>query len=189
MVHWQLLASVLLLGGGVAGLAATYDNYCHVTELTYAPDEVLGDLERGSAVAGYRSGILAAQLETESHWQVSAISNQKAAGIAQFTDATWEQWGNGGDRANPHDAISAQSRYLGWLKEHMSRYTDNEDELLDLVLAGYNAGPGAVEKYNGVPPYPETQNYIKQIRKLSNTKYKSTCTPETRFRKSKITQG
>ena len=48
MANWQVIASVVLLGGGVVGLAATYDEYCQVTDLTYAPAEVREDLLRGA---------------------------------------------------------------------------------------------------------------------------------------------
>lgn len=186
MANWQVLASSVLLGGGVVGLAATYNTYCHSTDLSYAPAEVREDLERGATVAGYRPGILAAQLEAESHWRNRAVSTAQAQGIAQFTDAAWSEWGEGGSRTNPHDAIAAQSRYLAALKQRLGKYAKTDDELLDVVLAGYNAGPGAVEEHGGVPPYPETQNYVQKIRGLAATKYKLTCTPDTRYTQEHI---
>ena len=89
LAHWQILASAVLLGGGVAGLAATYDDYCGMTELSYAPAALRSDFEEGSKVAGFRPGVLAAQIETESHWRVGVVSHQGAKGIAQFTDDAW----------------------------------------------------------------------------------------------------
>lgn len=68
----------------------------------------------------------------------------------------------------------------------MAKYASNEDQLQDVVLAGYNAGPGSVEKYGGVPPFPETQNYVKTIRELADTKYKLTCSPEYQFKQAKL---
>lgn len=111
-------------------------------------------------------------------------------GIAQFTDDAWSgghySFGNGGNVLNPHDAIAAQARYLGELRTRLAKYASNEDELQDVVLAGYNAGPGSVEKYGGVPPYEETQNYVKSIRELANSKYKLTCSPEYQFKQAKL---
>ena len=75
------------------------------------------------------------------------------------------------------------------MKERLAKYAANDDELLDLVLAGYNAGPGAVEEYKGIPPYPETQNYVQKIRSLADTKYKQTCTPDRRFKQSQIVRA
>lgn len=160
LAHWQIIASAVLLGGGVAGLAATYDNYCGMTELSYAPAALQSDFEQG------------------------------AKGIAQFTDDAWGgghySFGNGGNVLNPHDAIAAQARYLAELRTRLAKYASSEDQLQDVVLAGYNAGPGSVEKYGGVPPFEETQNYVKSIRELSNSKYKLTCAPEYQFKQAKL---
>ena len=99
LAHWQIIASAVLLGGGVAGLAATYDDYCGMTELSYAPAALRSDFEEGSKVAGFRPGVMAAQIETESHWRVGVVSHQGAKGIAQFTDDAWSgghySFGNG----------------------------------------------------------------------------------------------
>ena len=53
-------------------------------------------------------------------------------------------------------AVEAGTKYLGWL---LKRFDGN----VALALAGYNAGEGAVDKYNGVPPFNETQNYVRKI--------------------------
>ena len=120
LAHWQIIASAVLLGGGVAGLAATYDDYCGMTELSYAPAALRSDFEEGSKVSGFRPGVMAAQIETESHWRVGVESHQGAKGIAQFTDEAWNaehySFGNGGNVLNPHDAIAAQARYLSELR-------------------------------------------------------------------------
>jgi len=82
-----------------------------MTELSYAPAALRSDFEEGSKVAGFRPGVLAAQIETESHWRVGAVSSQGAKGIAQFTDDAWSggdySFGNGGDVLNPHNAVAA----------------------------------------------------------------------------------
>ena len=190
LAHWQIIASAVLLGGGVAGLAATYDNYCGMTELSYAPAALQSDFEQGAKVSGFRAGVMAAQIETESHWRVGVESHQGAKSIAQFTDEAWNaehySFGNGGNVLNPHDAIAAQARYLAELRTRLAKYASSEDQLQDVVLAGYNAGPGSVEKYGGVPPFEETQNYVKSIRELSNSKYKLTCAPEYQFKQAKL---
>jgi soluble lytic murein transglycosylase-like protein len=50
----------------------------------------------------------------------------------------------------------------------MHRWRGNSNKV-DLVLASYNAGPGAVQKYKGVPPYKETKNYVKKVKQHYNT--------------------
>jgi len=57
---------------------------------------------------------------------------------------------------DPAENIEAGTKYLSWL---LKRFAGN----VELVLAGYNAGEGSVDKYDGVPPYNETQNYVKII--------------------------
>lgn len=186
LAHWQVIASAVLLGSGVAGLASTYESYCGLTDLTYAPTEVRDDLEAAAKEAGLRPGVLAAQLETESHWRVGVSSNAGAQGIAQFTPDTWELWGQGGDISKPEDAIRAQGHYLGYLRERLAPFAESDSELQDLMLAGYNAGPGAVEKFKGIPPYGETEHYVAKINDLAGSKYKNTCHPDSHFKQEKI---
>ncbi len=60
------------------------------------------------------------------------------------------------DRTDPHDNLEGGARYL---RQQYDRFGNN----WRLALAAYNAGPGAVQKYNGVPPFAETQNYVQVI--------------------------
>jgi soluble lytic murein transglycosylase-like protein len=60
------------------------------------------------------------------------------------------------DSWDPVQNIKGGTAYLHWLLRHF-------EGKVDLVLAAYNAGEGAVERYHGIPPYRETQNYVKQI--------------------------
>lgn len=186
LAHWQIVASAVLLGAGVTGLAATYEDYCGMTDLAYAPAEVRDELQRASEESGVRTGVLASQLETESHWRVGVASHAGAQGLAQFTPETWEMWGQGGKITDPEDSIKAQGHYLAYLRERLAPLADSEDELVDLMLAGYNAGPGAVEHYKGIPPYGETQEYVKKIDALASSKYKVTCDPDPQFSQAQI---
>ena len=93
-------------------------------------------------------------------WQESKYKNQArshagAQGLMQLIPATAERFGCD----DPYDAaanIEAGTKYLKWL---LKRFDGN----VELALAGYNAGEGAVDKYDGVPPYNETRNYVKII--------------------------
>jgi soluble lytic murein transglycosylase-like protein len=91
----------------------------------------------------------------ESKYIVDARSHAGAQGLMQLMPATAKRFGceNPND---PKDNIEAGTKYLHWL---LKRFDGN----VELALAGYNAGEGSVDKYNGIPPYNETRNYVKII--------------------------
>ena len=108
-----------------------------------------------------------------------------AEGLSQFMPGTWPSWGkddDGNGRVSPYDpgdAIMAQGRYDCALAKQVQGYKDSGQatgETLDLALAAYNAGPGAVQQYGGIPPYTETQNYVARIKSLIS-KYESVDDP------------
>jgi soluble lytic murein transglycosylase-like protein len=83
------------------------------------------------------------------------VSSAGAMGLMQLMPETARQLGVR-DPFDPEQNVNAGAKYLRGL---IDRYHGR----LDFALAAYNAGPGAVDKYNGVPPYPETQSYVKNI--------------------------
>ncbi|NUU19909.1 MAG: transglycosylase SLT domain-containing protein [Streptomycetaceae bacterium] len=119
--------------------------------------------------------LLAAQLEQESGWDPEAKSPVGATGIAQFMPGTWVTWATDGDlngtadiKSAP-DAIMAAARYDCALAAQVRAYVEDgkaQGDIQDLMLAAYNAGPDRVRQYGGIPPYTETQNYVRTIRKL-----------------------
>lgn len=113
--------------------------------------------------AGIPAPVLAAQIETESSWRPNARSGVGARGLSQFMPETWATFGQGGNPHNPEHAIAAQGRYMGYLLKQ-AKASHIRGDPLELALAGYNAGFGAVQQYHGIPPYPETQNYVRTIR-------------------------
>ena len=91
----------------------------------------------------------------ESKYDTHARSHAGAQGLMQLIPATAKRFGC--EHPNdPEENITAGTKYLGWL---LKRFSGN----VELALAGYNAGEGAVDKYDGVPPYDETRNYVKII--------------------------
>ena len=99
--------------------------------------------------------LLAAQLYAESNFNPFAQSPAGAQGIAQFMPGTAEALGLT-DPFDAEKAIDAQARLMSGL---LKRF----DGDVALALAAYNAGPGAVERYGGIPPYAETQAYVAKI--------------------------
>jgi soluble lytic murein transglycosylase-like protein len=91
----------------------------------------------------------------ESKYKPTAVSHAGAQGLMQLMPATARRFGC----TNPSDVaanVEAGTKYLSWL---LKRFNGD----VKLALAGYNAGEAAVDKYNGVPPYDETQNYVRKI--------------------------
>ncbi|MFI5614951.1 NlpC/P60 family protein [Amycolatopsis sp. NPDC051903] len=115
--------------------------------------------------------VLAAQIEAESGWNPNAVSPVGAQGLTQFMPGTWATYGTDGDGDgkadpfNPADAVASQSRYMCQLVAQVKAANINGD-VLDNALASYNAGFGSVKIANGIPPFPETQNYVARIRSL-----------------------
>lgn len=104
--------------------------------------------------------LVAAIMSVESSFNTRAVSHKGARGLMQVMPATARRFGF--DAARLHDPvhnIAAGATYLRWL---MERY----DGDLDRVLAAYNAGEGAVDEYDGIPPYKETQNFVKRVRAI-----------------------
>lgn len=95
-----------------------------------------------------------AVIRAESGYNPAAVSVKGAAGLMQLMPATARQMG-ARDRFNPAENLEAGVRLLKKLRE---RYGDDR-----LALAAYNAGEGAVQKYRGVPPYPETVEYVRRV--------------------------
>ncbi|PBC62137.1 peptidase M23 [Streptomyces sp. Tue6028] len=138
-------------------------------------------LKAGALCDVIKPAVIAAQIEAESGWNPNAQSPVGAEGLSQFMPGTWQTWGrddDGNGRVSPYDpgdAIMAQGRYDCALAKQVEGYKNRGEargETLDLALAAYNAGPGAVHQYGGMPPYTETQNYVARIKSLI-AKYES----------------
>src|ERR1035437_8533064 len=135
-----------------AALAAPEASAMAIAPLPPTPVE-LADAAAGYGLPGGRVRIVMA---AESGFQPLAISPKGAIGLMQLMPGTAQVLG-----ADPHDPaqnVDAGARYL---RDLLEKYNYG----LRHALAAYNAGPGAVDKYNGVPPYRETINYIFRIEK------------------------
>ena len=99
--------------------------------------------------------LVRAVIETESNWNPKAYSHKGAGGLMQLIPTTAQRYG-AYDVFDPQQNIDAGVKYLRTLLE---RYNGN----LDLALAAYNAGEGAVDRAHGVPSYRETRNYVQRV--------------------------
>ena len=101
------------------------------------------------------AALVRAVIETESHWNPIAVSRRGAGGLMQLIPRTAQRFG-ANDVFNPKQNVDAGVHYLKTLLE---RYNGN----LDLALAAYNAGEGAVDRAHGVPAFRETRNYVQKV--------------------------
>ena len=116
--------------------------------------------------------VFAAQIAAESGWDPNAVSPAGARGIAQFMPAVWEQYGidanddGVADIWDPVDAIHSAAE-LNCVNRRLVR--DASGNRLHNTLAAYNAGFGSVLKYDGIPPFPETETYVQRILDYAET--------------------
>ena len=122
---------------------------------SYVPDRFRELIATAASRWNVSAALLAAQLMAESNFNPYAVSPAGAAGIAQFMPGTAAMYGLD-DPFDPAQAIDAQARLMADLLDQFGGD-------VSLALAGYNAGPGAVEGCSCVPPYPETQAYVARI--------------------------
>ncbi len=101
----------------------------------------------------------------ESKYDANARSPVGAQGLMQLMPATARRFGCN-NIGNPAANVAAGTKYLSWL---LKRFAGN----IELALAAYNAGEGSVDKYHGIPPFNETQNYVRII----TTRYGKTYHP------------
>jgi soluble lytic murein transglycosylase-like protein len=99
--------------------------------------------------------LLSALVEVESARRADAVSPKGARGLGQLMPATAERFGVA-DPHDPEDNLRGSAQYLRWLLE---RYGGD----VRLALAAYNAGEGTVDRYGGVPPFPETRQYVRRV--------------------------
>ncbi|MBK7722276.1 MAG: transglycosylase SLT domain-containing protein [Austwickia sp.] len=141
------------VGQGTVGTSATAGIGAGTAALAQAPAAHQSLFLNAQAKYGVSAALLAAVAKQESNFNERAVSPAGARGLMQIMPGTARELGV--DPTNPSQAVDGAARLL---RDHLRTFGSTE-----LALAAYNAGPGAVSKYGGVPPYAETQNYVRRI--------------------------
>jgi len=136
----------------ITGSPAVQGNWA--AALPAAARPYAGAIAQAAASEGVDPALLASVAWTESGFRADARSGAGAVGLMQLMPATAA--GLGVDPLDPAQALAGGGRYL---RTQLDRFGGQAD----LALAAYNAGPTAVRKYGGIPPYQETQNYVSRV--------------------------
>jgi hypothetical protein len=131
-----------------------------------APGQPVLDMHRLYQIVGYMYHIdpdlLAAIARVESHGDPSAVSPKGAQGLMQLMPGTAQQY-RVDNPLDPVENVLGAARFLSYLRVWSATQAPYGEVNLPEVIAAYNAGPGAVEKYGGIPPYAETQDYVRKV--------------------------
>lgn len=127
---------------------------------SFTPSELAAELASAAARKfSLPETFVRSVMKAESGFQADAVSPKGAIGLMQLMPETARELGV--DPKNPHQNAEGGAQYL---RDLLAKYEGSPDQVL-LALAAYNAGPAAVDRYHGVPPYRETRQYILRVLK------------------------
>jgi len=146
---------------------------------TTIPSQYKDKIQSLTKIHDLREDLVIAVANAESSFNPFAVSPKGAVGLMQLMKGTAQQYGVF-NRYNAHDNLEAGVKHLKYLYQ---KYNGD----IPLILAAYNAGEEAVKKYNGVPPYPETKQYIRRVMSLMGMSYTFSTTVRPKMKIYKYT--
>ena len=143
----------MLLFWGITAL--THPGFAATAPISASLNSLIQDASRRASLD---PNLVKAVIQVESNFKTKIESSKGALGLMQLMRPTAEE-------LEVHDRTHALNHLMGaceYLRKMINRYRGD----LKLALAAYNAGPHAVDKYKGIPPYPETRQYVKKILRI-----------------------